>query len=101
MIIKEKTLFLKSNVKDSKLIENHFFQFPFYRIPLVKPFVILPSDLIKVGGEIFQIQRLSTGISQDIGSKKTMEDIIIHEQIIPIESVLKASAISIYAIFDG
>ncbi|KRX00495.1 Protein phosphatase 2C (PP2C)-like domain [Pseudocohnilembus persalinus] len=59
---------------------------------------LLPDDRICIGSLEFQVQRFNTGVYQDQGGRRTMEDALVCIQDIGISFNFHAS---FYAVFDG
>ena len=104
LVVNESIAFIKPICKkyDSLQIRREFYNSEriFAKISNEQSFQIIPSDLIKIGRETLLIQRFNTGIAQDIGSKKFMEDIVLVEQNLKVSDFCD-SLLSVFAVFDG
>lgn len=72
----------------------------FFKIDPSVPYIVKIDDQINIGDEIMLFQRFETGISQQIGSKKAMEDIILINQKFQTTKTRSVN-VSLFSIFDG
>lgn len=70
------------------------------RLAKKKSLMIKPGDLFHLGSQLLEVHRFNFGFAQHIGTKKTMEDIVISEQNVQFPNLI-GSPLTVYAIFDG
>jgi hypothetical protein len=71
-----------------------------FRLAKKKPLPMKPGDLLRIGDQLLEVYRFNFGFAQHIGTKKTMEDIVISEQNVQFPNLI-ASPLTLYGIFDG